>query len=284
MPDAGATVHRRHIDFRADGEVAEYLKKLVIPSVIVTLLVMLIGYAIWTYGISFFIPRLMASSFLVAGMLIGAIAILIMIKLYTRWMFLNQVVSRSIMVTGTNLPDIHRIVMKAADRLAMTPAGVYVAQDPQINAYALGVFKKIIVLNTGLIDVAGEEELIFIIGHELSHVKYGWSVPVKVFGIALPLPLLFSSQRREYTCDRGGLLASRNLNASIMVLAKLAVGKRLADRINIDHLYNDKNDVQRDRISRLTEFIASHPPIKDRVYQLRQYHESGQYMELVQGY
>ncbi|HMK47131.1 MAG TPA: M48 family metallopeptidase [Methanocella sp.] len=283
MPDASTTVQMaQHIDFRADGEAAEYMKKLVIPVVIVTLLVTLIVYAIWTYGISFFIPRLLASSFLIAGMMIGAIAILIIIKLYTRWMFLNQVVSRSIMVTETNLPNIHRIVMKAADRLAMTPAGVYVAQDPQINAYALGVFRKIIVLNTGLIDVAGEEELIFIIGHELSHVKYGWSVPVKMLGITLPLPLLFSSQRREYTCDRGGLLASRSLNASVMVLAKLAVGKRLADMIDIDRLYRDRKDVQRDRISRLTEFIASHPPIRDRVYQLRQYYESGQYRELTQ--
>lgn len=274
---------KKKVDFRADGEAAEYLKKLAIPIVIILLLGFILGYATWTYGLTFFIPRLMASSFFIAGMLIGAVLQLILLILFTRWRFYNHVISRSMRVGEKTLPEIYTILSRAAERLDMHLPGVYVVQDPQINAYALGLRKKIIVLNTGLIDVVTDDELTFIIGHELAHVKYGWSVPIKVMGVSVPVPLLLSSQRREYTCDRGGLISNRNLNASILVLAKLALGKRLADTVDIDHIYKDEEEVQRDRISRLSEFIATHPPIKDRVYRLRQFYESERYRRLITG-
>lgn len=280
MSEAGAETRREPMDFRAEGEAGEYLKKLAIPSVIVLLLVVLLGYAASTYGLTFFIPRLMASSFFIAGMLIGAVLELILLILFTRWRFYNHVLSRSIKAGDKTLPEINRLVIEAADRLEMRSPGVYVVQDPQINAYALGFLNKIIVLNTGLIDVASDDELMFIIGHELAHVKYGWSVPVTLPGFTIPVPLLLSSQRREFTCDRGGLLVSRNLNASILVLAKLALGKRLADRVDIDHMYEDNEEVERDRMSKISEFVATHPPIKNRVYQLRQFYESDLYRKL----
>lgn len=280
MSAAGADTKTETIDFRAEGEAGEYFKKLAFPAIIVILLILLLGYAGWTYGFRFFIPRLMASSFFIAGMLIGAMLQLILLILFTRWRFYNHVLSRSMKANDKTLPEINRIATEAANRLAMRSPGVYVVQDPQINAYALGLRNKIIVLNTGLIDVASDDELTFIIGHELAHVKYGWSVPVKVLGITIPLPLLLSSQHREYTCDRGGLIACRNLNAAILVLAKLALGKRLADKVDIDHMYKDKEEVERDRMSKVSEFVATHPPIKNRVYQLRQFYESDLYRKL----
>lgn len=280
MSVAGAETRTSQVDFRAEGEAGEYLRKLTIPVIIVLLLAVLLVYAVQTYGLRFFIPRLMASSFFIAGMLIGAMLELILLILFTRWRFYNQVIKRSMKASDRTLPEIHRIAAEAAGRLGMRSPGVYVVQDPQINAYALGFFNKIIVLNTGLIDVAGEDELRFIIGHELAHVKYGWSIPVKLLGLTIPVPLLLSSQRREFTCDRGGLIASRNLNASILVLAKLALGKRLAEKVDIDHIYKDKEEVERDRMSRVSEFIATHPPIKNRVWQLRQFYESDLYRKL----
>ncbi|CAJ37545.1 M48 family metallopeptidase [Methanocella arvoryzae] len=281
MAAAGADTERRQIDFRAEGEVGEYFKKLVFPAIIVLLLILLLGYAGWTYGFRFLIPRLMASSFFIAGMLIGAVLQLILLIIFTRWRFYNHVLSRSIRANEKTLQEIDRIAREAADRLAMRPPGVYVVQDPQINAYALGFRRKVIVLNTGLIDVTSDDELKFIIGHELAHVKYGWSVPVKIFGLTIKLPLLLSSQHREYTCDRGGLIACRNLNAAILVLARLALGKRLADKVDIESMYKDKDEVERDRMSKISEFIATHPPIKNRVYQLRQFHESELYHKLI---
>lgn len=268
------------IDFRAEGEGGEYLKKLAIPAIIVLLLLVIFAYLLTAYGAEYFTARLVASSFFVLGMLIGAIILFILLRIYMRLRFFYHVISYSVKASERNMPGIHEIAKVASTRLGMEPPGVYVVQDPDINAYAIGLRRKIIVINTGLIDVTDDTELTFIIGHELSHVKYGWTIPVHIFGITLPVPLLFSSQRREYTCDRGGLIACRDLDKSILVLAKLALGKNLASKIDLAKFYKDEKEVEEDRISRLSEALASHPPIKDRVLRLREFSNSELYKKL----
>lgn len=270
------------VDFRVPGEAAEYLRRLIIPAIIIVLLVATLGYAVYTYGMAYFTTRLLASSFFIAGMVIGGVLMLVIFRLFVRWRFFNHVVSRSIKASVRNLPEIYRIASGAAARLGMDLPGVYVVQDPEINAFAMGAFRKIIVLNTGMIDATDEDELTFILGHELSHVKYGWSVPLRVAGIAIPVPLVLSSRRREFTCDRGGLIASRNLDKSIRVLAKLALGKSLAGKVDVGRLYRDEKEVEDDRMSRLSEALATHPPIKNRVLELRKFHGSELYKKLAE--
>lgn len=271
----------RHPDYRVSGEGSEYLKKLIIPVVIIILLLAIIAYVFVTYGSAFVITRVVASSFFIAGMIVGAVVIMVLLRLYVRLRFYYHVISYSIKATERNLSDINAIAETAARRLGIEAPGVYVVQNPEINAYAVGMRKKIIVINTGLIDATDSDELTFIIGHELSHVKYGWVLPVKVPGFTIPVPMLFSSQRREYTCDRGGLIACRDLNKSILVLAKLALGKSLASKIDIEQFYDNKKEVEDDRISRLSEALASHPPVRDRVLRLREFYHSPLYKELI---
>jgi Zn-dependent protease with chaperone function len=270
----------RKIDFRVAGEGREYLKKLAIPAIIVLLLLVIFAYLLITSGPEYFLARLMASSFFVLAMLIGAVILFILLRIYMRMRFFYHVISYSVRASERNLPEIYSTARVAGERLGMKPPGVYVVQDPEINAYAIGFRKKIIVINTGLIDATDDVELTFIIGHELSHVKYGWTIPVHIFGIMVPVPLLFSSQRREYTSDRGGLIACRDLERSILVLAKLALGKNLASKIDLAKFYKDEKEVEGDRISRLSEALASHPPIKDRVLHLREFSNSELYKKL----
>jgi Zn-dependent protease with chaperone function len=268
------------IDFRAEGEGREYLKKLAIPAIIVLLLLAIFVYLLTAYGTEYFLARLMASSFFILSMLIGAVILFILLRIYMRLRFFYHVISFNVKASERNLPDIYRNARVAAGRLGMEPPGVYVVQDPEINAYALGLRRKIIVINTGLIDATDDVELTFILGHELSHVKYGWTIPVHIFGITVPVPLLFSSQRREYTSDRGGLIACRDLDKSVLVLTKLALGKNLASKIDLANFYKDEKEVEEDRISRLSEALASHPPIKDRVLRLREFYNSGLFKKL----
>jgi Zn-dependent protease with chaperone function len=268
------------IDFRVRGEGSEYLKKLLIPAAIIILLLAIFIYLLATYGAEYFLSRLVASSIFVLGMLIGAVILFVLLRAYMRLRFFYRVISFNVKASERNLPEIYRIARVAGARLGREPPGVYVVQDPEINAYAIGFRKKIIVINTGLIDATDDVELTFIIGHELAHVKYGWTIPVRILGITVPVPLLFSSQRREYTCDRGGLIACRNLDKSILMLAKLALGKNLASKIDVGKFYREEKEVEEDRISRLSEALASHPPIRDRVLHLREFYDSELYKEL----
>ena len=274
----GPGEHR--IDFRVEGEGREYMKKLIIPVIIVLLLAIIAAYALATYGVGFFVSWLFTSAYFILGMIAGAVILFILLRAYFGWRFYYHVIARNVKVSERNLPWIFEIAKAAAQRLDVRPPGVFIVQDPEINAYALGLRRKIIVINTGLIDATDRDELAFIVGHELTHVKYGWTVPVRILGITVPVPLLFSSQQREYTCDRGGLIACRDLDRSVLALAKLALGRRLADEIDVARFYTDKKEVEEDRISRLSEALASHPPIRDRVLHLREFYHSELYKKL----
>ncbi|HUL61613.1 MAG TPA: M48 family metalloprotease [Methanocella sp.] len=268
------------IDFREKGEGREYLKKLIIPLVIVLLLAFIVAYALVEYGPEALAGRLIASAYLAFGMIVGAVAVFVLLRAFVRMRFYFHVISFSIKASRHNLPEIYGVAETAAGRLGMRAPGVYVVQDPAINAYALGLRRKIIVINTGLIDATDRDELTFIVGHELTHVKYGWAIPVRLAGITIPVPMLLSSRHREYTCDRGGLIACRDLDKSVLALATLALGKGLAGKIDVGRLYTSKEEVEADRISRLSEALATHPPIRDRVLHLREFYHSALYQEL----
>src|SRR5262249_38552973 len=53
---------------------------------------------------------------------------------------------------------------------------LYITQDPAPNAMTIGVDNPFIVVNTGLIDLLDDEELRFVVGHEVGHVLSGHAV------------------------------------------------------------------------------------------------------------
>ena len=53
---------------------------------------------------------------------------------------------------------------------------LYVAADPVANAITIGMDKPFIVVNSGLVDLLDEEELRFVLGHELGHALSGHAV------------------------------------------------------------------------------------------------------------
>jgi Zn-dependent protease with chaperone function len=79
------------------------------------------------------------------------------------------------------------------------------------------------------------DELLFILGHELAHIKCGHckylvltNATVDTIvnqGIAALADVAFKfwSRKAEFTCDRGGVLACRNPQAAMKALAKLEI-------------------------------------------------------------
>ena len=49
---------------------------------------------------------------------------------------------------------------------------LFISFDPRINGYTSGVEKPFIVLTSGAIDLLDDDELMFLIGHELGPVSY----------------------------------------------------------------------------------------------------------------
>src|ERR1700728_3750854 len=152
-------------------------------------------------------------------------------------------------VSERQFPHIHEMLRDGAYVLDMDNVPeLFVSQTPIVNAMALGTNTPFIVLNSGLVELLDAEELRAVIGHELGHILSGHSVyrtmlynlillaqriawmPIGYLGLrAIIWGLEEWYRKSEISCDRAGLLAGQDVDASRRVLMKLAGGSRLSE-------------------------------------------------------
>jgi Zn-dependent protease with chaperone function len=154
----------------------------------------------------------------------------------------------AVRVSERQFPHIHEMVRDGAYILDLPEVPeCYVLQTPIVNAMALGRDKPFIVLNSGMIELLDPEELRAVIGHELGHILSGhalyrtmllillqWAARAAFLPIALALTAIIWGleewfRKSELSCDRAGLLAGQDLEASRRVLMKLAGGAQLSE-------------------------------------------------------
>jgi Zn-dependent protease with chaperone function len=155
-----------------------------------------------------------------------------------------QLTGSNLRVTADNFPDIHEKMRLAAQILDLpTTPEIYLAAGGDINAFTAGVRKPILVLTSAAVDLLNDDELFFVIAHELGHIKSGHVlyyqiaefVPVlgeivgaatlgvsNLFSTGLEAALLNWKRTSEFTADRAGLLACQDVNAAIGAMMKIA--------------------------------------------------------------
>ncbi|MCO5974751.1 M48 family metallopeptidase [Actinoallomurus soli] len=203
---------------------------------------------------------------------------------------------------------IHDIVRDSAYILDLPKVPeVYVTQDPAPNAMTIGVDNPFIVLNTGLIDLLDDEELRFVIGHEVGHVLSGHAVyrtmamiltnlgariawlPLGNIAIAAILMGLNEWQRKsELSADRAGLLAGQDVEAGKRALMKLAGGARLSEMDGEAFLeqareYDAAGDVRDGLLKFLNLLNRSHPYAVIRFAELDHWARDGEYARILGG-
>ena len=200
-----------------------------------------------------------------------------------RAMRLNFLAS-GVKVSERQFPHIHEMLRDGAYVLDMdTVPELFVTQTPLVNAMALGTNNPFIVLNSGLVDLLDAEELRAVIGHELGHVLSGHAVyrtmlfnliilatriawmPIGYIGLrAIIWGLEEWYRKSELSCDRAGLLAGQDVEASRRVLMKLAGGSRLAE-MNADAFHEQAREYDaapdlRDSILKLLQLQGNTHP------------------------
>ena len=155
----------------------------------------------------------------------------------------------AVRVSERQFPHIHALVRDASYILDLPDVPeCYVIQSPLVNAMAIGRDKPFIVVTTGLVNLHDEEELRWVIGHEVGHILSGHAVYRTMILILISLaarvawmPLAFIGLRAiiwgleewfrksELSCDRAGLLAGQDVDAARRALMKLAGGPYLSE-------------------------------------------------------
>lgn len=133
----------------------------------------------------------------------------------------------SILVSPLVTPIISASINKVVDRLHIprdsVKTYVYASPDIQAECYASNDHDCIIRLSSGLIDILEDEEIEFVVGHEIGHFLYNHSLAFSSTGKD-SLELSIQKRAQEISADRIGLLASKSLDVSIKALMKTMSG------------------------------------------------------------
>lgn len=196
-----------------------------------------------------------------------------------------ELLGSSVKVTEQQFPRLWQIAAKCAKTLGITPPPVYVAPDiGQLNAHTLGTNDDAyVVVNGALIDHLSDDELTFVIGHECGHIHANhvvfstalyyltsaasfyvrWIVQPAILGLRA------WSRRAEITCDRAGLLCTKDLDVATAATVKLALGsQKLYKDLHMEE-YLKQLEEGRKSVGRFMEIFRSHPYVPKRIEALR---------------
>jgi Zn-dependent protease with chaperone function len=257
-------------DYYVKGEKRQCILLYLMVALLVAFVIVL-AFAAFNYLKTSPIVNLITSAvYFILSIAIGAIAGLFIFNAFSRFKYIRIMLRNSLKTSSKNFPGVFDAIKVAAERLSMEPVESYVTQNPAVNAFmvkpALLRGRKIIVLNTGLLSTVEGNELLFIVGHELSHIKYGRWRSIGSFS----LPYILSPQYTEYRCDRGGLVACGDAKASVRALLKLVTGKEFIDRVDVRSFEREDKSVSTKMLLKL----ASHPMIDSRIRELLRFSES----------
>ncbi|WLR59407.1 M48 family metallopeptidase [Guptibacillus hwajinpoensis] len=196
-----------------------------------SLFIVLLVFSTLTYVVLFFS---------VIGMAI--IGVLWFISFFSHGLFIGNIRSNGVKITEYQYSHIDQRVRDLCERMEIENIpDVYVIEwAGMLNAFATRLLgRNIVILYSDifeLIEENAEEEVTFIIAHELAHIKRNHILKHLLLLPGNVIPFLGSAYSRacEYTCDRMGAYYINSGEKAANGLIILAVGKRLYQSVNKD--------------------------------------------------
>jgi Zn-dependent protease with chaperone function len=214
----------------------------------------------------------------------------------------------AVRVDHRQFPRVYQLYAQAADTLDVHELPLlYVYSDPKPQSMALGLDRPFIIVNSGMLDMMDDDELRFVLGHELGHVLSGHALyttmlmqllrvsnalawlPLGALGLRALIAALYEwSRKAELSSDRAGLLATQDPAAALRGHMKLASGGRLED-LDIAAFraqgeeYLRPPDVRDSVLKLLLLENATHPFAVVRAAELQRWVDDGGYTQILQG-
>lgn len=218
----------------------------------------------------------------------------------------------NIRLTKENSPDLHAILEEACSLLSLKRIPeLYINLDDKINSLTSGESRTQIVISSGCVELLNEEEMLFMLGREVGHIKSGHVFyqmmadslqAINLFlseatlGISnlvsMPLKaaLLHWYRMAEFTADRAGLLACQDMEVAANTFIKMAgLPKEYHGRVSVQDLRNQAKEFddikEKNNLDKVIRFAASYenrqPFTIIRASQLFQWNDSGEFGQVL---
>lgn len=163
----------------------------------------------------------------------------------------------SLKVQQDLLPDFYALCQEVKEKLHFDePVDFYITGDSSVNAFSVAAEDEgepnIVNVNSALFSLMSEDELRFVIGHELGHlinkdtrltrlIQFVFP-PETAIPVSLQYKIRLHNQLAELVADRYGLMATNNLGVCVTAFFKLASGLDLGKmNVSIDALIADNS-------------------------------------------
>jgi Zn-dependent protease with chaperone function len=222
--------------------------------------------------------------------------------------FRLQFLGSAVRVDERQFPRVHQLYAEAASTLDVRELPeLFVTNFPLWNAMTIGMDKPFIVMNSALLQGMDDEELRFVLGHELGHAQSGHALyqsllfwlmrltgalnwlPVGALGLRAIIAALHEwSRKAELSGDRAGLLAVQDPAVALRVQMKMAGGGDLSQLDTTAFLaqgteYESAGDLRDSVLKLLLLEAQTHPFAVVRAHELRRWVDSGEYTTVVSG-
>lgn len=215
----------------------------------------------------------------------------------------------TVQYTGSNIrasekgyPEIYKLLEDACDILDLkNKPDFYLQWGYDVNGFTTGAEHPLIVLNSGVIDICTRTEALFVIGHEIGHIKsmhmlyhmiaqaFSYIVDAipggSLLGAPLQMALCYWSRMSEFTADRAGLLCCQNKDAAITAMMKMAgMPVRFFEKMSYSSFIDQAQEFKQldyEVMNKVIKFVSivndSHPWTVMRAAELLNWIESGEY-------
>ena len=214
--------------------------------------------------------------------------------------------ANAVKVTPRQFPRLHGLYQ---DMLATLDADeeypLFVSQTPMVNAGAYGMHEPFIIMNSGTLALLEDEEVSFVLAHELGHVMSDHvlyrtmtelllrlaSMGFPIVGLAaraVLVALLEWYRKSELSSDRAGLLGVQDPEVAMRTMLKMAGGGD-AEELDLQEFiqqaeeYRGSGDVADQVYKVLNLMWTTHPFFVLRVSEMRDWIESGTYDRILRG-
>jgi Zn-dependent protease with chaperone function len=214
--------------------------------------------------------------------------------------------ANAVRVSERQFPRVHRLYQEMLRTLdAPDDYPLFVSQTPMVNAGAYGMDQPFVLLNSGTVALLDDDELQYVMAHEVGHIMSGHVLYRTMLVILIQLAergfpivglaaravlvaLLEWYRKSELSADRAGLLGVQDPRIVYRAMLKMAGGGK-ADEMSVTafleqaEAYGESDDVADSVFKVLNLLGATHPFYVLRVSELREWIEDGSYRKVLDG-